>query len=169
MMGRAMSRLIIINSNQEVIKMALGLSTYNIKMSYTTKNETPVTKTVTGLQEVPTMLGKPSKIDVTCLADSVKKNIFGIKDLGDLAFKFIYDNSGVDSNFRLLKGLTDSHELVTFKIEFPDAITPTTGTGTTFTFDAYTNVETDAAQVDKALGFSASLALQSEVSVSNPT
>lgn len=146
---------------------ATGISTQGIKITYTTKDATPVTKTLDGLQEVPSMLGKPSKIDVTALADNVKKNIFGVKDLGDLQFKFLYDNSGADSNFALLKALADNKKVVTYKIEFPDKLLPA-GKGTIFSFDAYTNVETDAVQVDKALGFTASLALQSEITVTVP-
>jgi hypothetical protein len=148
--------------------MALGISTQNIKLTYSTTSPVVTDKVLTGLQEVPSMLGKPSKIDVTCLADSVKKSIFGVKDLGDLAFKFVYDNSTADSNFTLLKGLADGKKLATFKVEFPDFITPTTGKGTIFTFDAYVNVETDAVQVDKAIGFTATLALQSAIAVSLP-
>lgn len=139
--------------------MALGISTQNVKLGYGTAQAGPFTD-MAGLQEVPAMLGKPSKIDVTCLSDSVKKSIFGIKDLGDLQFKFVYDNSGSTSNFRVLKGYTDNKTLVWFQVSFPD--------GTKFTFSAYVNVETDAAQVDKALGFTCSLALQSEITVTNP-
>lgn len=138
--------------------MAIGLSTQGIKMTYTAGSVTD--GILSGLQEIPALGGKPSKIDVTCLEDSVKKNIFGVKDLGDLAFKFVYDN-GVEGNFRTLKGLADEKTLTSFAIEFPDE--------TKFTFSAYVNVETDSAAVDKALGFTATLALQSEIAVVNPS
>lgn len=139
--------------------MALGLSTQNTKFGYATAQVGPFTA-LAGVQEIPALGGKPSKIDVTTLSDSVKKNIFGIKDLGDLQFKMVYDNAGPTSNFRVLKGYADSKTLVWFQVEFPDT--------TKFTFSAYVNVETDSAAVDKAIGFTVSLALQSEVAVTNP-
>lgn len=144
---------------------ATGVATVGIKMTY---DDGTTQGTLTGLQEVPAMLGKPSKIDVTCLNDTVKKNIFGVKDLGELAFKFLYDNSEATSNFAVLKGYADAKDIVEFTIEFPDIITPGTGHGTQFTFSAFVNVETDAAQVDKALGFTASFALQTAVAVVAP-
>ena len=45
------------------------------------------------LMEVPEIGGTSEKVDVTVLSDAVKKYIDGIKDYGDLAFKFLYDNS----------------------------------------------------------------------------
>ena len=44
------------------------------------------------LMEVPEMGGTPEKVDVTTLADASRKYIDGIKDYGDLAFKFLYEN-----------------------------------------------------------------------------
>lgn len=143
---------------------ATGISTQGIKFGYGTAQAGPFTQ-LDGVQEIPSMLGKPSKIDVTALSDAVKKNIFGVKDLGDLQFKMLYDNSVTTSNFRVLKGYADSKTVVWFQIEFPDVKTTK---GTLFTFSAYVNVETDAAQVDKALGITVSLALQSDIIVTNP-
>jgi hypothetical protein len=146
--------------------MGLGISTQSAKFGYGTAQAGPFTA-LEGVQEIPSLLGKPSKIDVTCLSDTVKKNIFGVKDLGDLQFKMVYDNSGTTSNFRVLKGYADAKTLTWFQIEFPDK-TGAQVKGTLFTFSAYVNVETDAAQVDKALGFTCTLALQSEITVVNP-
>lgn len=115
---------------------------------------------IPGLLEIPSIGGKPSKVDVTTLADATKKYIFGVKDLGDLAFKFLYDNEGVSSNYRVLKGIEDAKTLGYFKVELPDE--------TSFAFAAYVSTELDATQVDKAINFTASLALQSEITVVNP-
>jgi len=115
---------------------------------------------IPGLLEIPAMGGKPSKIDVTTLADGVKKFIHGVKDLGDLQFKFLYDNSAADSNYRVLKGLEDAGTNEYFQVELPD--------GSTFTFQGYVSTELDSTQVDKAINFTASLALQSEITVGNP-
>ncbi len=112
------------------------------------------------LMEVPEFGGTPEKIDVTVLSDSVKKYVPGIKDLGDLVFKFLYDNSSETSNYRVLKGLADANTAATFKIEYPD--------GTGHQFDAVPAVKMDAGTVNGALTFSATMLLQSDITVTNP-
>lgn len=139
--------------------MALGLSTIGIKFGYASAQAGPFTQ-LPGLQEVPSMLGKPSKVDVTTLADTVKKYVFGVKDLGDLQFKFVYDQA----TFTTIKGLVGS-TAYWFQVEFPDDPTPGSGNGTRFTFQAYVNIETDSAQIDKALGMTMTLALQSDITI----
>ena len=61
-----------------------------------------------GLQSTPEMGGDPEKVDVTTLADSMKRYIPGIKDAGDLAFKFLYDNSSENTAYRKLVALEKS-------------------------------------------------------------
>ena len=112
------------------------------------------------LMEVPEMGGDPEKVDVTTLKDGVRKYIPGVKDLGDLVFKFLYDNSGATSNYRVLKGLQDANTVNTYKVEYPD--------GTGHQFDAYVSVKMDAAAVNGVLTFSASFNLQSEITTTNP-
>lgn len=112
------------------------------------------------LMEVPEFGGTPEKVDVTVLSDSVKKYVPGIKDLGDLVFKFLYDNSTETSNYRVLKDLADLNTTATFKIEYPD--------GTTHEFDAVPAVKMDAGAINGALTFSATMVLQSDITVTNP-
>lgn len=136
--------------------MAQGLLSKGIKFECSTDG-TAYTE-VKNLQEIPSLGGTPEKIDVTCLADGNKKYINGLVDYGDLAFKFLYDNSEVQSNYRVLKALTGvSH----FKITFPDT--------TTFTFTGECSCSLDAAAVNAALTFTANIALNSEIEVTNPT
>ncbi len=112
------------------------------------------------LMEVPELGGDPEQIDVTTLADSVRKYIPGVKDLGDLTFNFLYDNSGPNSNYRVLRGLQQNNTLATYKVEYPD--------GTAHQFDAFVNVKMDAAAVNAALTFTASLSLQSDITTTDP-
>jgi hypothetical protein len=114
---------------------------------------------ITLLMEVPEMGGDPEKVDVTTLADGVKRSIPGVKDLGDLTFKFLYDNESATSNYRVLKGLEDT--ATEFQLEYPD--------GTTHTFTAFVNVKMDSAAVNAALTFTANMNLQSDIVVVNPT
>ena len=72
-----------------------GLLTKDIKLSY--KNNSTYTE-IPNLQECPELGGTAEKVEVTTLADGNKKYINGIKDFGDLAFKFLYDNSTTTSN-----------------------------------------------------------------------
>lgn len=112
------------------------------------------------LMEVPELGGDPEKVDVTTLADGVKKSIPGVRDLGDLAFKFLYDNETATSNYRVLKGIQESGEAAFFKVEYPD--------GTSHEFESFVNVKMDAAAVNGALTFTATMNLQSEITITDP-
>lgn len=136
--------------------MAQGLLSKGIKFEYSA-NGTSFTE-INNLQEIPSLGGTPDKVDVTCLADGNKKYINGLVDYGDLAFKFLYDNSSETSNYRVLKSLTGINH---FKITFPD--------NTTFEFTGECSCSLDAASVNAALTFTANIALNSEIEVTNPS
>ena len=120
---------------------------------------------IAGLMEIPDLGGTPEKVDVTTLADASRKYINGLADYGDLAFKFLYDNSSADSNYRTLqiierdcKQVIGNYAKVT--LTFPD--------GTTFKFDCIPSVAIDGAGVNSALTFTLNCALQSDIEVSHP-
>lgn len=136
-----------------------GLLTKDTTLSYKTGSVSTFTE-LEHLMEVPELGGDPEKVEVTTLASSVKQYIPGIRDLGDLAFKFLYDNEAIDSNYRVLRGLQESGEVATFRVEYPD--------GTGHEFEAYVNVKMDAAAVNAAMTFTASMSLQSDINVTNP-
>ena len=135
------------------------LSANNTKILYKTAAQEEFTE-LQYLMEVPEFGGTPEKIDVTVLSDSAKKFVPGIKDFGDLVFKFLYDNSAATSNYRVLKGLEDAGTAATFKIEYPDH--------TSHQFDAVPAVKMDSGTVNGALTFSATMILQSDITVTNP-
>lgn len=136
--------------------MAQGLLSKGIKFEYSA-NGNSYTE-INNLQEIPSLGGTPDKVDVTCLADGNKKYINGLVDYGDLAFKFLYDNSSETSNYRVLKSLTGINY---FKITFPD--------NTAFSFTGECSCSLDAASVNAALTFTANIALNSEIEVTNPS
>ena len=113
------------------------------------------------LMEVPELGATPEKIDVTVLTDSVKRYVNGIKDFGDLVFKFLYDNTSAASNYRVLKGLQDAETEASFKISYPD--------GTNHEFSATVSVKMDAGSINGALTFSCTMNVQSDITVTNPT
>lgn len=137
------------------------LSANNTKISYKTgTGDSTNFVELEYLMEVPEFGGAPEKIDVTVLSDKVKKYVPGIVDLGDLVFKFLYDNSTATSNYRVLKGIEEAGSCTTFKIEYPD--------GTAHQFDAVPAVKMDAGAINGALTFSATMILQSDITVTNP-
>ena len=133
----------------------------NTKISYKSGAEAATFTELEYLMEVPEFGGAPEKIDVTTLSDKVKKYVPGIKDLGDLVFKFLYDNSSETANYRVLKKMEDDGTAASFKIEYPD--------GTAHQFDAIPSVKMDAGTLNGALTFSATMVLQSDITVTNPT
>ena len=137
------------------------LSDNSTKISYKTGSGDSATfKELEFLMEVPEFGGAPEKIDVTVLSDKVKKFVPGTVDLGDLVFKFLYDNSSADSSYRVLKGLADAGTAATFQLTYPD--------GTAHEFDAVPAVKMDAGTLNGALTFSCPMVLQSDIKVTNP-
>lgn len=136
-----------------------GLLSVDTTLSYKKAGESDFTE-LDLLMEVPELGGDPEKVDVTTLKDKVRKNIPGVIDLGDLVFKFLYDNSTATSNYRVLRKLQDEKAMATFKVDYPD--------GAGHEFDAYVAVKMDAAPVNNALTFTATMLLQSEIGVTDP-
>ena len=135
-----------------------GLLTKDIKLSY--KNNDQYVE-IANLQECPELGGTAEKVDVTTLADGNKKYINGIKDFGDLAFKFLYDNSTTTSNYRVIRGLEESGNVVYWKVTFPD--------NTEFMFSGEVTTAMDSASVNNALTFAANISLNSDITVTNPS
>ncbi len=135
-----------------------GLLTKDIKLSY--KKESAYVE-IANLQECPELGGTAEKVDVTTLADGNKKYINGIKDFGDLSFKFLYDNSGADSNYRVVRGLEESGKVIDWKVTFPD--------NTEFAFSGEVTTAIESASVNNALTFTANITLNSDITVTNPS
>ncbi len=135
------------------------LSANNTKFYYKKGTSEQFTE-IEYLMEVPEFGGTPEKIDVTVLSDKTKRYVPGINDLGDLVFKFLYDNSSETANYRVLKGLADDGDCAIFKLQYPD--------GTSHEFEAVPAVKMDAGAINGALTFSATMMLQSDITVGNP-
>lgn len=135
-----------------------GILTKGITLSYKTTGS--AYKEITGLQECPELGGSADNVDVTTLADGNYKYIQGIKDFGDLAFTFLYDNSGTDSNYRVLRGFEDAGTVVDWQVKFPD--------NTTFSFSGQVATATGSAAVNAAITFTATITLNSDIVVGNP-
>ena len=136
-----------------------GILTKGITLSYKKAGSTYTE--IANLQECPELGGTAENVEVTTLADGNKKYIKGIKDFGELAFKFLYDNSGAESNYRVVRGLEEAGNIVDWKVTFPD--------NTSFAFSGEVTTAIDSAAVNAALTFTATITLNSDITVTNPT
>lgn len=87
--------------------------------------------------DIPSILGdKAGKIDVTNLdSEGYKEYIGDLKDAIEVTISCNHVSG--DAGQARIKTLAESMETVDFKLVLPDAITPTTGTGTTITRTGY--------------------------------
>lgn len=138
-----------------------GILSKGIELWYKTSNTSGSTYTqIANLQECPDLGGSAEKVDVTTLADGNYKYINGIKDFGDLAFTFLYDNSGSTSNYRVCRGLEEAGGIVYWEVKFPD--------GTTFEFSGECSTTITGQAVNSAIQFTLNITLNSDIEVTNP-
>lgn len=118
---------------------------------------------ISGLQEIPSLGGTPDKIEITTLASANHEYMNGLKDFGDLAFKFLYElpTGASETNFETLKGYEG--KVCTIEVGIPDG---TSGAvDTTFTFDADISVSLDGFTYNNAMTFTCNCGLQSDITV----
>ena len=125
----------------------MAILSKGIKLSYSSTGTDSYTD-LTDLLEIPSLGGSVDKVDVTTLADASKKYINGIKDYGDLAFKFNY----AKAQFTTLNGLTGS---VNFKVTLPDT--------TTATFSGEPSVSLEGVGVGAAMTYTLNISLDSDI------
>lgn len=113
------------------------------------------------LKEVPELGVEAEKVENTRLKDKFKHSELGIGDPGDMAYKFVYNNSSASSDYRVLREIADSGEMASYRQTFPDR--------TTFEFDAYSSVKVGGGGVNGAIDFTLTLGLQSDIVVTDPT
>ena len=125
----------------------MAILSKGIKLSYSSTGTESYTD-LTDLLEIPSLGGSVDKVDVTTLADASKKYINGIKDYGDLAFKFNY----AKEQFTTLNGLTGS---INFKVTLPDT--------TTATFSGEPSVSLEGVGVGAAMTYTLNVSLDSDI------
>ena len=116
------------------------------------------------LQAIPSLGGEPEKVEVTTLADSVRRYINGIKDYGDLEFTFLYSNESANSSFRKIRSYEKKGKKVSVKIGIPGE--DGTADQTTFVFDAVLSAGLNEAGVNDPLTFTVTAGLQSDIVIS---
>lgn len=130
------------------------------KLEYKEKSGSSYTN-LEGLKEIPEIGDEPEKVENTCLADTSKKYEYGIGDPGELEFKFKYDNSSATSSYRILRKAAEAKKVLSFKETLPD--------GTVFEWDAQVSIKLGGGGVNGVMEFTCKMALQSEISVTDPS
>lgn len=137
-----------------------GLLSYGTKFEYALyENGTAGSKVeVKNLQSVPSLGGEVDKVETTCLENSNRTYINGLKDYGDMEFGFLYavNESVASTNYAQFAGSTGINgKLCQFTITTPD--------GSTFVFDGTAQASLDEVGVNEPLTFTVSIALASDI------
>ena len=90
------------------------------KLGYKASGAESAFKDLPGLKEIPEMGEDIEKVDNTCLTDPHKVYEKGIGDLSDMKYKFKYDNTNVESPYRVLSAAADKGTVLTFQETLPD-------------------------------------------------
>lgn len=131
-------------------KATLGVKTTSTASSYTN---------LPGLKEIPDLGMDPEKVDNTCLTDTIMQYELGIGDPGDMAFRFKLVNSAASDAYRILRGLETAGKVNEYQLELADH--------TKYTFSAQVALQVNGGGVNTALDFTANLALQSSIVVTD--
>lgn len=130
------------------------------KLGYKKKSGSTFTD-LPGLKEIPDVGSDPEKVDNTCLTDKNKQYENGIGDIGDLKYKFRYDNSKTDSPYRVMREAAASGEVLTFQETLKD--------GTITEFDAQVSVKRTGGGVNGVIDFELGMSVQSDLKYTDPT
>lgn len=114
-----------------------------------------------GLKEIPDCGVEPEKVENTCLTDKNKQYENGIGDLGDMVYRFKYDNTSANSPYRVLRAAQDAGKVLTFQETLKD--------GTTTQFDAQVSVKRTGGGVNGVLECEVTMAVQSDLQITDPT
>ena len=130
------------------------------KLGYKKKDGSTFTD-LPGLKEIPEVGVEPEKVDNTCLTDPHKKYEMGIGDLPEMTYKFRYDNTKVDSPYRVMRKAQESMEVLTFQDKAIDS--------TTIEYDAQVTVKRTGGGVNGAIEFDLTMIVQSDLKYTDPT
>ena len=129
------------------------------KLGYSTTSGGSYTD-LAGLKEIPDMGVEAERVENTCLTDKNKRYEQGIGDLGDMTYKFRYENSGASSAYRVMRGYSDSKEVLYFQETAPD--------GTKCTFSGTVSVKRIGGGVNTAIDFDLAIAVESDLTFTDP-
>lgn len=114
-----------------------------------------------GLKELPDMGTEPEKVENTGLNDANKQYENGIGDLGEMTYKFKYDNTKADSPYRVMREAAAENEVLSFQEKLKD--------GTITEYDAQVSVKRTGGGVNTVIEFNLTMAVQSDLKYTDPT
>lgn len=133
-------------ATQGLASIGIDVSVNSVAMNYVT--------------EIGDIGGAPSELDATCMKDSMKHNVPGVQDAKAFEVTYLFDNSAADSDYRVLKELQDTGDVVPVAVKFPD--------GTEFSTTGYVNTYISGVKVDELVSAKLSVSIQSDWEVTNP-
>lgn len=113
-----------------------------------------------GLKEIPDMGVEPEKVENTCLTDKNKRYEQGIGDLGDMKYKFKYQNTAATDSYRVLNELAAAGKSVPWQETVAD--------GTVTAFTGTPSVKRNGGGVNGVIEFELSIAVDSDLTITNP-
>lgn len=113
-----------------------------------------------GLKEIPDVGAEPEKVENTCLTDTHMMYENGIGELGDMAYKFKYDNTGANSPYRVMREAQTSGEVLSFRETLAD--------GLTIEYDAQASVKLTGGSVNSVVEFELTMSVQNEFKYTDP-
>ena len=114
-----------------------------------------------GLKELPEMGVDPEKVENTCLTDTVKQYEIGIGDPGDMTYTWKFANGTNDTTYKQLRTMEASGDTYYFQEELKD--------GTKTRFAAQVSVKRTSAGVNGVIDVQGSFALQSGLTITDPS
>ena len=130
------------------------------KLGYKKKGASGDYTDLTGLKEIPELGEDPEKVENSGLADKVKQYEYGIGEAGDLTYKFKYENTSETSPYRVMRKAAATKEVLSFCETLPD--------NTKYEYDAQVSVKRSGGGVNGVMEFDLNMALQSEITTTDP-
>ena len=129
-------------------------------LGYKTTSTATTYTNLAGLKQIPDLGVELEKVDNTCLTDTVRQYEMGIGDAGDLDYVFKFTNTSATDAYRVLNSYATSKAVLWFQEQDAD--------GTKFAFSGQVAVRRNGGGVNDPVEFTASIALQSAITVTNP-
>lgn len=132
------------------------------KLEYKEKSDAAgAYKELPGLKEIPDCGVEPEKVENTGLNDKNKQYENGIGDLGDMTYKFKYENKSATSTYRVLRQAQENGDVLSFKETLSD--------GTTTEYDAEVSVKRTGGGVNGVVEVEAKMTICSDLKVTDPS
>lgn len=105
--------------------------------------------------------GAPSTLDATCMKDTMTKSVNGVQEGGTFEVTYLFDNADPTSDYRVLKAAQEKGDVVPVIVTFRD--------GSKFATTGYVSTYIGGVGVNELVSATATVSLQSEWVVTNPT